>query len=174
MKSCAIQLSDNERTFPEDDVIVSKTDLKGKITYVNQTFIDVSGFSQEELLGKPHNIIRHPDMPRCVFKLMWDTLEARREIFAYVKNLCKNGDYYWVFAHVTPSFDAAGHSVGYHSNRRLPERQAVDLFDGLYRGLKAEELKHPDPKRSMEAGGALLQKLIADKKTTYDEFVFSL
>jgi PAS domain S-box-containing protein len=174
LKSCAIQLTENERTFPEDDVIVSKTDLKGRITYVNQTFMDVSGYTEEELLGKPHNIIRHPEMPRCVFKLMWDTLEARREIFAYVNNLCKNGDHYWVFAHVTPSFDASGRSVGYHSNRRVPERRAVELFDGLYRDLKKEEFKHPDPKRSMEAGGALLQRLLADKKTTFDEFVFSL
>jgi PAS domain S-box-containing protein len=169
-----IQLTNHERTFPEDDVIVSKTDLKGKITYVNRTFIGVSGYSEEELLDQPHNIIRHPDMPRCVFKLMWDTLESRHEIFAYVINLSKNGDHYWVFAHVTPSFDPSGRAVGYHSNRRVPDRRGVDLFADVYRQLKNEEMKHSDPKRGMEAGGQLLQRMMSEKNTSYDEFVFSL
>ncbi len=168
------QLTHRERTFAEDDVIVSKTDLKGKITYVNRTFIQVSGFSEEELLGQPHNIIRNPQMPRCVFKLLWNTLEARREIFAYVNNLARNGDNYWVFAHVTPSFDASGRVIGYHSNRRVPERRAVNFFESVYRQLLAEENKHADPKRGMEAGGELLRQMMSEKNTTYDEFVFSL
>ncbi len=174
MRSSVLHLTNHERTFAEDDVIVSKTDLKGKITYVNRTFVDVSGYSEEELLDQPHNIIRHPDMPRCVFKLMWDVLEAKKEIFAYVKNLSKNGDHYWVFAHVTPSFDASGRPVGYHSNRRVPERRAVDLFDNVYRQLRNEEMKHSDLKRGMEAGGQLLQSMMSEKNSTYDEFVFSL
>ncbi len=174
MRPSVLQLTNHERTFPEDDIIVSKTDLKGIITYVNQTFIDVSGYSEDELLGQPHNIIRHPDMPRCVFKLMWDTLEAKQEIFAYVKNLSKNRDHYWVFAHVTPSFDISGRAVGYHSNRRVPDRRGVELFDNIYRQLRGEEMKHSDPKRGMEAAGQLLQRLLTEKNTTYDEFVFAI
>lgn len=174
MRPANIQLTNHERTFAEDDVIVSKTDLKGKITYVNRTFINVSGYSEEELAGQPHNIIRHPDMPRCVFKLMWDTLEAKQEIFAYVLNLSKNGDHYWVFAHITPSFDAAGRAVGYHSNRRVPERRGIELYTRVYRELRAEESRHANPKAGMEAGGQLLQRMMSEKNTTYDEFVFAL
>ena len=83
-----------ERFFDDDDIIVSKTDLKGKITYANRVFSQVSGYTEPELIGQPHNLIRHPDMPRCVFKLLWDTVQDGREIFAYVVNLCKGGDHY--------------------------------------------------------------------------------
>jgi PAS domain S-box-containing protein len=96
------------------------------ITYANETFLKIAGYTEDEILGQPHNIIRHPDMPRCVFKLLWDTLEMKHEIFAYVKNMAKNGDFYWVFAHVTPTFNEHGTVIGYHSNRRVPERNQVD------------------------------------------------
>ena len=79
--------------------------------------------------GQAHNIIRHPDMPRCVFDLLWKTIAGGEEIFAYVKNMAKNGDHYWVFAHVTPTFDAGGRIMGYHSNRRVPERGAVATLE---------------------------------------------
>ena len=102
--------------FPDSEIIVSKTDLKGRITYANQTFCHVAGYDEAELLGQQHSIVRHPDMPRAVFKLLWDTLGEGKEIFAYVKNMTKHGDYYWVFAHVTPSYDGAGKLVGYHSS----------------------------------------------------------
>ncbi len=114
-----------ERHFGEDEIIVSKTDLQGKITYANDVFIRVSGYSEEELIGAPHSLIRHPDMPRAVFKLLWDTLAAGEEIFAYVNNLAASGDNYWVFAHVTPSLGADGKVIGYHSNRRVPEPARV-------------------------------------------------
>ena len=114
------QPTGNERTFGRDEVIVSKTDAKGVITYANRTFMKVAGFEEDELLGAPHSIIRHPDMPRCVFKLLWDTLAAGREIFAYVVNMAKNGDHYWVFAHVTPSIGLSGDLLGYHSNPSRP------------------------------------------------------
>ncbi|MCF6197503.1 MAG: PAS domain S-box protein [Emcibacter sp.] len=77
--------------FPEEDIIVSKTDLKGKIIYANVLFESICGYTREELLNQPHSIIRHPDMPRCIFKFMWDTLQQQREIFAYVINMCANG-----------------------------------------------------------------------------------
>jgi PAS domain S-box-containing protein len=89
---------DVERPVPEDKFLVSKTDPRGIITYANEVFIEVSGYTEEELIGKPHNIIRHPDMPRTVFKLLWDTIKSGREFWGYVKNMAKDGSYYWVFA----------------------------------------------------------------------------
>lgn len=163
-----------ERYFNEDEIIVSKTDLKGRITYANHVFIQVSGYQEDELIGQPHNIIRHPAMPRCVFKLLWDTVESGKEIFAYVNNMCKGGDNYWVHAHVTPTFDEAGKIIGYHSNRRVPERPAVEAADGLYAALLAEEKRHEDWREGMEAATHMLTGILADKKVEYDEFVFSL
>jgi PAS domain S-box-containing protein len=163
-----------ERFFPEDEIIVSKTDLKGHITYANHTFLTIAGFSEEEILAQPHNIIRHPDMPRCVFKLLWDTLKARREIFAYVKNMSRNGDFYWVFAHVTPTFNASRQVIGYHSNRRVPERKQVALFTDIYQQILQEERRHSDHRTAMEAGEKMLLDMIATKGMAYEEFVFSV
>jgi len=163
-----------ERFFPEDDIIVSKTDLKGKITYANKVFLDISGFSEEEVLGQPHNIIRHPAMPKCIFKLAWDTLQSGEEIFAYVNNLCKSGDNYWVYAHMTPTFDDAGAITGYHSSRRVPERPAVEAAEALYAALLAEEQRHDDWREGMKASAHMLSGVLDEKKVEYDEFVFSL
>lgn len=163
-----------ERFFDENDIIVSKTDLKGRITYANRIFVEVSGYQEDELIGQPHNIIRHPDMPRCVFKLLWDVLESGKEIFAYVNNMCKGGDNYWVHAHVTPTFDARGRIISYHSNRRVPERPAVDAAAELYAALLAEERRHDDWREGMKAGTQMLTGALAEKKIDYDEFVFSL
>ncbi len=163
-----------ERFFPEEEIIVSKTDLKGHITYANETFLSIAGYTEEEILGQPHNIIRHPDMPQCVFKLLWDTLKARKEIFAYVKNMARNGDFYWVFAHVTPTFDDHNQVIGYHSNRRLPDRPQVELFTDVYKQLLAEERRHTDIHSGMNAATEMLVKMIATKGMQYEEFVFSV
>lgn len=164
----------NERTFSEDEIIVSKTDLSGHITYANRVFLDVALYSESEVLGAPHSMVRHPDMPRSVFKLLWDTVQKKHEIFAYVKNMAKNGDFYWVFAHVTPSYAANGEITGFHSNRRSPRRDAVEKVDGLYRELLAEEKKYDDRKQGMNAGFDKLAALLKDSGVTYDEFVHSL
>jgi PAS domain S-box-containing protein len=174
MREPTVTPTNVERFFPEDDIIVSKTDLRGHITYANETFLTIAGYTEEEVLGQPHSIIRHPDMPRCVFKLLWDTVKERKEIFAYVKNMTKHGDYYWVFAHVTPTFGANEQVTGYHSNRRVPDRQQVDLFTDIYRQLLAEERRHPDWRVGMEAAGKKLAEMIAAKKMEYEEFVFSV
>jgi PAS domain S-box-containing protein len=174
VKQTDIRPTGHERTFAEDEIIVNKTDVKGIITYANTTFLKVALYSEEEILGQPHNIIRHPDMPRCVFKLLWDTIESGSEIFAYVKNMAKNGDFYWVFAHVTPSFNSAKQIVGFHSSRRLPDRRQVQTADGLYRKLKQEENKYSDWKKGMAASAELLKSVLAEKKMEYDEFVFSI
>ena len=108
---------DKQRNVPDNELIVSKTDLKGKITYCNDIFIQLSGYRENELLGKAHNIVRHGDMPRIIFKLLWENIQNGREIVAYVKNLAKDGAYYWVIAYVSPSFNEKGEIIGYHSVR---------------------------------------------------------
>jgi len=174
MREPHVKPTGRERSWREEDIIVSKTDRKGHITYANLTFLEVSGYSEEELLGQPHSIIRHPDMPRCVFKLLWDTIEARNEIFAYVKNMAKNGDHYWVFAHVTPTFDSRGQIIGYHSNRRCPDRAQVRIFEDVYRQLLAEEKRHADWRKGMAAATEMLVSMIGQKQMSYAEFIFSV
>jgi len=163
-----------EVTWDENDIIVSKTDTKGIITYANRIFQQVACYSERELVGQPHNIVRHPDMPRCVFKLLWDTISNGTEIFAYVVNLNKHGDHYWVLAHVTPSFDMEGNIVGYHSNRRVPRRDAVDKCVDLYKALCAEEAKHTSPKDGIHAGENMVLSLLEENGITYDKFALSL
>jgi PAS domain S-box-containing protein len=168
-------LTGHERTFPPDDIIVSKTDVKGIITYANDVFIRVSGYDEEQLLGKPHNLIRHPDMPRAVFKLLWDALAAGQEIFAYVVNRARNGDHYWVLAHVTPVFAANGSQiVGYHSSRRAPSRSAVEKVIPLYRSMLGIEAQHNNRDEGMQAALTSIASLLQAQGTTYDEFVLSL
>jgi PAS domain S-box-containing protein len=163
-----------ERTFREDEMIVSKTDTKGIVTYANEVFLKLAGYTQEEILGKPHSIIRHPHMPKGVFKLLWDQIKGGREIFAYVVNRSKNGDHYWVMAHVTPSFDNARNIVGFHSNRRSPRREAVGIIQPLYQQLKAAEDKCPSPAEAMETSIRLLTDLLKSKGVSYDEFILSI
>ncbi len=169
-------LTGKERTFPETEFIVSKTDRKGIITYGNDVFINICGYTEAELLDAPHNIVRHPAMPRCVFKLLWDTIEAGREIFAYVVNRAKNGDHYWVNAHVTPWFDPAGNITGYHSNRRVVNRTVLtEVIEPTYAKLLEEENRHPSRKEGMVASTALLLDVIGKAGFSgYDEFFHAL
>jgi PAS domain S-box-containing protein len=160
--------------FGEDEIIVSKTDARGIITYANDVFQRVSGYTEKELLGAPHNLIRHPGMPQCVFRFLWETIQAGKEIFAYVVNQAKNGDHYWVFAHVTPSFDSSGAIIGYHSNRRVPSRAAIAAVEPIYEALLAEERQHRNAEEGMKAGLDLLLRTLASKNIDYEQFVFSL
>jgi PAS domain S-box-containing protein len=169
-----------ERQLREEDFIVSKTDTKGIIKYGNQVFIEYSGYSEKELLGANHNIIRHPDMPRCVFKLLWDTLSEKREVFAFVKNLSKDGSHYWVLANITPSFDASGKTVvGYFSVRRKPRPESVRAISAVYERLLAEERRieagsASRRKESIAASTALFHDILRQEGKSYDEYVLSL
>jgi len=165
---------DREVFFPEGDIIVSKTDIKGRITYANKTFCHIAGYHEAELLGQPHSILRHPDMPRAVFKLLWDTIASGKEIFAYVKNIAKGGEYYWVFAHVTPSFDRQKNIVAYHSNRRVPRRDAVEAIAPLYAAVLAEEARHKNGKDALAAGVDCVINALKAQGKTYEEFVLKL
>jgi len=168
------QPTQHEKILGEDDFIVSKTDLKGTITYGNRIFIQMSGYSERELLGAPHSILRHPDMPRAVFKLLWDTVQAKREICAYVKNLAKDGSFYWVFANITPSCDASGTMIGYFSVRRKPRPEAIETVSALYRTMLEAERKAGDGQAGMKASTAILHQVLEQKGMGYEEFVFGL
>ena len=163
-----------ERRLGPDELIVSKTDAKGLITYANDVFCRMAAMTEEEIVGQPHNLIRHPEMPRVVFKLLWDTIASGREIFAYVNNLGADGANYWVFAHVTASYDASGRIVGYHSNRRAPERAALDAVRPLYAALLAEERRHSNLHEGMAASMKMVQDTLTQSGLSYAEFVFSL
>jgi PAS domain S-box-containing protein len=163
-----------ERSFAEHEIIVSKTDLKGRLTYVNDVFCQVGLYEEEEVLGQPHSIVRHPDMPRTVFHLLWQRIQGGEEIFAYVKNMAKNGDHYWVLAHVTPSHDLQGRLDGYHSNRRLPAPPALAEIEPLYRRLRAAEEAHADRRQGMQAALALIDAELQARDTDYDRYVLGL
>jgi PAS domain S-box-containing protein len=163
-----------ERTFRPDELIVSKTDPRGVITYANDVFLRVSGYELGEVIGQPHNLIRHPDMPRAVFALLWSTLAEGRELFAYINNLSSDGAHYWVLAHVTPSYGPDGRIVGYHSNRRRPSPGAIRQITPLYGQLLAEERRHPTAKAAVAASSRLLTELVAGQAPSYEEFIWSV
>ena len=166
--------TNKEKLFGENEIIVSKTDLKRKMTYVNKVFLTVSEFTESELIGQPHSMIRHPDIPRAVFKLFWDTILGGEEIFAYVKNIMTAGDHYWVLAHVTPTRNARGEVIGFHSSRRSPDRSIVTIMDDIYKKLLAVEKQHSDPRKGIEASYSLLTELLLQEGKPYDEFIWSL
>jgi PAS domain S-box-containing protein len=161
-----------ERPWSDDEIIVSKTDLTGRITYANDVFLRVSQYTGDEIVGAPHSIIRHPDTPRTVFRLLWEGLQAEREVFAYVKNMARSGDHYWVFAHVTPSFGADGRVHGYHSNRRTVDRHVLPAIEALYGELLAAERGHTLKQDAIAASTALLERTLAARGMSYDEFVW--
>jgi len=162
-----------EKKMRDNDFIVSKTDLKGRITYCNRVFMEFAKYKEEELLGQAHSIIRHPDMPRAVFKLLWDTVQQKKEINAYVKNLSADGSFYWVFANITPVLDENGEIAGYYSVRRKPDEKALGTVKGLYSAMLQEE-SLGGKKEGMEASTKLLTDLLSDKGITYEELIFSL
>ncbi|HEX5392391.1 MAG TPA: PAS domain-containing protein [Rhodocyclaceae bacterium] len=168
-----IQPTRHEKVMRENDFIVSKTDTKGRITYGNRIFIEFSGYTERELIGTQHNIIRHPDMPRGVFKFLWDTIGQGNECCAYVKNLAKDGSFYWVFANVTPDYDEGGRINGYFSVRRKPAKAAVDAMADVYRAMLAEEQK-AGPKDAMNASLGWLVNVLTQKGVSYEEFILSL
>ena len=155
-----------EKVMKDEDFIISKTDIKGKITYCNEIFMDMSMMSEKELLGKPHSIVRHPDMPKAVFKLLWEKVQDKKEIFAYVKNLSADGSFYWVLANVTPSFDVNRNIIGYFSVRRKPREEALGIIKPLY-----EELLRVEKNDGLDASIKHLTLKLKERGVTYDEFI---
>jgi PAS domain S-box-containing protein len=162
-----------ERVMRDDDFIVSMTDIKGRITYGNRIFIEFSGYSEHELIGSQHNIVRHPDMPRAVFNLLWTKIQNKEECFAYVKNMSKDGGFYWVFTNVTPTFDLVGNITGYFSVRRKPKLSGIDIVTPLYAAMLEAE-KTAGPANAIAASTKILVDVLKDKGLSYDELVLAI
>ncbi|MDD2906715.1 MAG: PAS domain S-box protein [Sulfurimonas sp.] len=157
--------NETEVVLSEYDLIVSMTDVKGFITYVNDVFCEVASFSREELIGKPHNIVRHKDMPKVIFKLLWETLLRGKPISAFVKNATKDGNYYWVKAYVAPVF-TEGEITHLTSYRRPVSNFAKQEISKLYKHLKEYEATH-----SLDETYTYLMEYLKERNISYDQFV---
>ena len=167
------KIINNEKIMDENDFIVSKTDTKGFITYCNRIFVDMAGWSRDELIGANHNIIRHPDMPRIAFKILWDLISQKKEFFGFVKNLRKDGGYYWVLAYITADVDLNGNIIGYSSFRKRPSRIAIEEITPIYK-----QLVDAEKDGGMDASYRLLKELLKANDdnvvSKYHELVFTL
>ncbi|MBS1191929.1 MAG: aerotaxis receptor Aer [Rhodocyclaceae bacterium] len=162
-----------EIRLSDDDVIVSKTDTTGRITYANRAFMRIANYPEQRVLHRQHNIVRHPDMPRGGFKLLWDTLKSEREFFGYVKNITADGDYYWVLANVTPDLDAQGKVAGYFSVRRKPRPSAVSAIQSVYQEMLEVE-RRAGPAQAPAASVSWLTAKLKTLGSSYEQFVLSL
>jgi PAS domain S-box-containing protein len=169
MRKPSVTPIEKETVLNEEDFIISKTDLKSKILYGNQIFIQMSGYSESELLGKPHNILRHPDMPRCAFKILYDHIQNGKEWFGYVKNLRKDGGYYWVFANISPTYDNNGNMIGYYSVRRKPRNGFKSIIEPLYRQLLSIETSE-----GMDGSLRAVDELLEKHNMTFNEVMLKI
>ncbi|EHP4506092.1 PAS domain-containing protein, partial [Campylobacter jejuni] len=157
-----------EIVLSENALITSKTDLKGNIIYANNDFLKYAGYKVDELLYKSHNIVRHEEMPKTVFKYLWDYMREGKKIFAYVKNKTKDNNYYWVFANVSASFDTNGNIINYYSVRRAPNRKSLSIIEEVYKILLEKEQKS-----GINAGVSALMDIVSSYKMTYNELIFN-
>jgi PAS domain S-box-containing protein len=166
-------LKNDEKIIDDNDFIVSKTDTKGFIIYCNRIFVDMAGWSRDELIGSNHNIIRHPDMPKIAFKILWDLIKQKKEFFGFVKNLRKDGGYYWVLAYMTADVDLNGNIIGYSSFRKKPSRKGIEEITPIYKALVEAEKSG-----GMDASYDLLKKALKANDenviSKYHELVFKL
>jgi len=163
------RILDTEKKLGDNDFIVSKTDLKGKIIYCNEIFTKMAGYKASELISANHNLIRHPDMPQIAFKVAWDLIQDKKEFFGFVKNLSADGSYYWVFAYITADLDTSGEIISYTSIRRKPPQSAIDQIAPVYKLLVDAEKSG-----GMNASLKLLGDFLEEHKTTYEELVLNL
>ncbi len=150
---------DEEIVLDPKRYIVSETDAKGKITFCNDYFMEVSGYEREELIGKPHSIVRHPDMPKVVFKLLWETISQGKNINAVVKNLAKDGRYYWIFTEFESRRDNdTKQIIGYHAARKKISKHVLEIIENLY-----AELLEIEKSKGIEASELYLIAFLKDK-----------
>lgn len=160
---------DKEINLDPSKSIMSKTDAHGIIEYANDYFMEISGYEEYELMGQPHNIIRHPDMPQVIFKLMWERLNKGQNIHAFVKNLAKDGRYYWVLTNFETKFNEDGIIISHYARRKAAPKNAIYSIDRLYRTLRAIETK-----QDLKTSEKYLMGLLEEKQQTYDQFILDL
>lgn len=168
------QPNGREVSLNDDEFIVTKTDTQSRIIYANRSFMRLSGYREKELLGQPQNIVRHPAMPRGVFRLLWNTIRDGREFFGYVNNLSKDGSNYWVLANITPDRDANNEIIGYFSCRRKPDPVALAKVKPLYAEMLAAEASKASVDEACRASLAVLDRYIKQEHEDYEAFVLSL
>lgn len=169
-----INPTNQELTFSEDQILVSKTDTEGVITYCNDEFLNVSRYKESELIGQTHNIVRHPDMPQVIFMLLWSTIKSNREFNGYIKNLASDGGYYWVFANITASYSANNELLGYYSVRRKPDDNKLNYIKNLYLELLEIEEQSSSTGDAIKNSKHKLDSVLNGRELGYDEFVFSI
>ncbi len=170
MSTIRPQPVDKEIVLDPSKVIMSKTDAKGIVMYANDYFMEICGYLESELMGEQHNIIRHPDMPRVVFKLLWDRLEKGENIHALVKNLAKDGRYYWVVTNFETKFDDEGNVIAHYSRRKAAPEAAIKVIEKVYKVLVSLE----EDDRSMSLSGNYLMGKLEESGMSYDEFILSV
>lgn len=168
-KDAPSSILNKEKKLGNNDFIVSKTDTKGKIIYCNEIFTKMAGYEASDLIGANHNLVRHPDMPRIAFKVAWDLIKAKKEFFGFVKNLSKDGSFYWVFTYITADLDTNGNIISYTSVRRKPPQSAIDAIAPIYKLLVDAEKRG-----GIDASAKLLNDYLSENKTTYEELVINL
>ncbi|WED23664.1 PAS domain-containing protein [Vibrio sp. JC009] len=165
--------SEKEVPVRRDDLIVSKTDLKGDITYANRTFMRIANYSEQELLGEPHSIIRHPDIPRGVFYGMWKAIKSGKEFFGLVKNYTSDKNYYWVFANITPDYEN-GKMIGFFSVRRHAPKAARKIIEPVYQQMLEMEKGLP-ANTAPKTSWSWVEELIRENyQQEYEEFILKL
>lgn len=146
--------------------IMSKTDPKGTIEYANDYFMEICGYEEHELIGQPHNVIRHPDMPKVVFKWLWEHLKAKKNIHALVKNLAKDGRYYWVITDFDVKLNEEGQIVSFFARRKAPPRKTIEKIDNLYKKILSIEKAS-----GVDTSEKYLIGFLEEKGMSYDEFI---
>lgn len=159
--------SDREVDWNKNKVLLSKTDKSGTILYANEDFIDVSGYDEFELIGQPHNIVRHPDMPKVIFKFLWDSIKSSENIHGIIKNMAKTGRYYWVVIDFKIIADSDGEIVGFFGTRKsVPEPIITKFIEPLYK-----KLLHIEEASGLNAAEEYLVGFLEERKKTYMEYI---
>lgn len=161
--------TNKEHILGDNDFIVSKTDTKGRIIYCNEIFVEMAGYPAASLIGANHNLIRHPDMPKLAFKLVWDLIQAKKEFFGFVKNMSADGGYYWVLAYITPDLDPSGRIVSYTSVRRKATPSAIKIIEPIY-----QTLINAERSGGISASQAILDNFFKEHKLSYEEFIINI
>lgn len=160
---------DKEIKLDPSKIIMSKTDAHGVLEYANDYFMEISGYEEFELMGQPHNIIRHPDMPKVIFKLMWERLNQGKNIYAVVKNLAKDGRYYWVLTNFETKYDDDNNIIAHYARRKAAPGNVIYEFEQLYKVLLSIEQKQNE-----EISEKYFYGMLEERNQTYDQFILSV